>query len=145
MSDAQPITSQTPKAVVFDVGNVLFHWDLRALFEKVITDSDRLEHFLGEVLTFEFHSRHDEGEGLDVLTAELLAKHPEYAAEAQAYVTRFNETIIGPVEGMHELAIDLAERGIPVFGLTNFGSTFWQGFRPVAPIFDLFSDTKPFT
>ena len=40
-----------PAAVVFDVGNVLFHWDLRYLFDKEISDPARRAHFLGEVLT----------------------------------------------------------------------------------------------
>lgn len=129
-----------PTAVVFDVGNVLFHWELRALFERVITDPERLEHFLGEVLTFEFHSRHDAGEAVEVLQAELLAEHPEYADAIDAYVARFNETVTGPVAGVHELAKRLAARGVPLFALTNFGTTFWDGFRPTAAIFDLFAD-----
>ncbi|HSG34831.1 MAG TPA: HAD family phosphatase [Sphingomonadaceae bacterium] len=132
--------SETIKAVVFDVGNVLFHWDLRFLMEKVIDDPARLEHFLGEVLTFEFHSRHDAGEGLEVLVAELLDRHPDYADAIHAYVHRFNETIGGPVAGMHELVQQLAEAGVPLFALTNFGTTFWNGFLPTAPIFGHFHD-----
>jgi 2-haloacid dehalogenase len=128
------------KAVVFDVGNVLFHWDLRALFEKVIAEPERLEHFLGEVLTFDFHSRHDAGEELHVLTDELHASHPDYRDAIDAYVHRFNETVTGPVAGMHVLVERLAARGVPVFGLTNFGTDFWNGFRPTAPLFDLFDD-----
>jgi len=137
MSDVQP---NQPVAVVFDVGNVLFHWDLATLFDKVIADPARRAHFLGEVLTFEFHARCDEGEELDVLVAELLAAHPEYAAEIAAYADRFNETISGPVAGVHELVEELAAREVPLFALTNFGTTFWHGFHPTAPVFAHFRD-----
>ena len=128
------------RAVIFDIGNVLYHWELRALFEKVIADPARLEHFLAEVLTYDFHSRHDAGEELEVLVAELNARHPEYADAVEAYVHRFNETITGKVAGTHELVDRLAARGVPLYALTNFGTTFWNGFRPTAPIFDKFVD-----
>jgi len=126
------------RAVIFDIGNVLYHWELRALFEKVIADSDRLELFLGEVLTYDFHSRHDAGEELDVLVAELLERHPDHADAVHAYVHRFNETITGPVAGTHELVEQLAARGVPLYALTNFGTAFWNGFLPTAPILERF-------
>ncbi len=128
------------RAVVFDVGEVLYHWDMGALFRKVIHDPVRLGFFMNEVLTFDAHSRHDAGEELDAITAELIALYPDYAEAIHAYVHRFNETITGPVAGMHELVGELAARGVPLFGLTNFGSTFWAGFRPTAPVFDHFTD-----
>ena len=37
---------------------------------------------------------------------------------------------------MHELA----ERGVPLFAITNFGAEFWDMFRPTQPIFDYFGD-----
>jgi 2-haloacid dehalogenase len=129
-----------PSAVVFDVGNVLFHWDLRYLFDKEISDPARRAHFLGEVLTFEFHMRHDEGEELAEMVAELRSLYPDYAPEIAAYASRFNETVGGPVAGVHELVEQLAARDVPLFALTNFGTTFWDGFYPTEPIFDHFRD-----
>jgi 2-haloacid dehalogenase len=135
MSEAAPTA---PRAVVFDVGNVLFHWDLRYLFDKEIADPARRAHFLGEVLTFEFHSRHDEGEDLADMVAELLSLHPGYAPEITAYASRFNETVGGPVAGVHELVERLVARDVPLFALTNFGSTFWDGFHPTERVFGHF-------
>lgn len=128
------------RAVVFDVGNVLFHWDLRYLFDKEIADPLRRAHFLGEVLTFEFHIRHDEGEELADMVAELLSLYPDYASEITAYASRFNETVGGPVAGVHELVERLAARNVPLFALTNFGTTFWDGFYPTEPVFTHFRD-----
>ncbi|MEO5707059.1 MAG: HAD family phosphatase [Alteraurantiacibacter sp.] len=137
MSDEETIT---PSAVVFDVGNVLFHWDLRFLFDRAIADPARRAHFLGEVLTFEFHIRHDEGEELADMVAELLALYPDYAPEIAAYASRFNETVGGPVADVHDLVERIAAHGVPLFALTNFGTTFWDGFYPTEPIFRHFAD-----
>ncbi len=128
------------KAVVFDVGEVLFHWDMRALFSQLIEEDARLERFLGEVLTFEFHCRSDAGEEIEHLVAELIARHPEFADAIHAYAHRFNETITGPVAGSQALVERLAARGVPLFALTNFGRHFWAGFRPTEAVFDHFSD-----
>ena len=49
------------KAVVFDVGRVLFEWQLAALFEKLIDDRDELDWFLAHVVTEEWHFEHDRG------------------------------------------------------------------------------------
>jgi 2-haloacid dehalogenase len=128
------------RAVVFDVGEVLFHWDMRALFSKLIDDAARLDHFMDNVLTLGFHFRHDAGEELADLVAELTARHPEYTGEIHAYAYRFNETITGPVAGSRELVERLAARGVPIFGLTNFSKAFWAQFRPSEAVFDHFTD-----
>ncbi len=51
----------------------------RAVFRKLIDDSARLDHFMDNVLTLGFHFRHDAGEELADLVAELSALHPEYS------------------------------------------------------------------
>lgn len=127
-------------AVVFDVGRVLVQWDLRCLFAKLIDDPDELEWFVTHVVTEEWHHQHDEGRALADMVPERIAQFPRYADHINAYATRFNETVPGPVPGTHDLARRLHSRGVPVFGLTNFGHEFWAMFRPTQPIFDLFTD-----
>ena len=126
--------------VVFDVGNVLFEWNLRHLFAKLITDKDELEYFLTVIVTPVWHFQHDAGRALDNMVAERIAEFPEYAAWIRAYATRFNETIPGPVTGSLEIVQELAERDVPLFAITNFGAEFWDNFRPTQPIFDCFQD-----
>jgi 2-haloacid dehalogenase len=127
-------------AVVFDVGNVLFEWDLRHLFAKLIDDKDELDWFLANVVTPEWHFQHDEGRPLAEMTAELVAIHPAYALHIEAYRTRFVESIPGPVASSLEIVRELVERGVPLFAITNFGAEFWDMFRPTQPIFDHFGD-----
>jgi 2-haloacid dehalogenase len=126
--------------VVFDVGKVLFEWDLRHLFAKLIDDRAELDWFLANVVTPEWHFQHDAGRPLAEMAAELVALHPSYAPHIDAYRTRFNETIPGPVQGSLEIVHELAERGVPLFAITNFGEEFWEMFRPTQPMFDHFGD-----
>ncbi len=128
------------KAVVFDVGRVLFQWQLSALFEQLIDDAGELAWFLSHVVTEEWHFEHDRGRALADMVPERIALFPAYEAHIRAYATRFNETVPGPVEGSHAIVERLAARGVPLFCLTNFGDEFWQMFRPTQPIFDLFDD-----
>jgi 2-haloacid dehalogenase len=128
------------KAVVFDVGRVLFQWELRTLFEKLIDDAQELDWFLGHVVTEEWHFEHDRGRALADMVPERIARFPAYESHINAYASRFNETVPGPVEGSHAIVERLLARGVPLFCLTNFGDELWQGFRQTQPIFDHFAD-----
>ena len=128
------------RCVIFDVGRVLFEWDLRHLFAKLIADEGELDHFVRNIVTPEWHFQHDAGRPAAEMVAERKAEFPQYAALIDAYGTRFNETIPGPVPGSLELVERLDAAGVPLFAITNFGHDFWEGFRPTQPIFDRFRD-----
>lgn len=127
-----------PKAIIFDVGRVLFQWDLRHLFDKLIADEADRDWFLAHVITPQWHFQHDAGRDLDSMLATRIAEFPDHADLIRAYRARFNETIPGPVEAMPELVRQLAEAGVPLFIISNFGDEFWEAFRPTQPLFDLF-------
>lgn len=129
-----------PNTVIFDVGRVLFDWDLRHLFAKLIADRDELEMFVTTIITPEWHFQSDQGRPLAEMVAERQAEFPQYAPLIDAYAARFNETIPGPVPGMTDLVERLDRAGVPLFAITNFGHEFWQGFRPTQPLFDRFGD-----
>ena len=128
------------ETVVFDVGRVLYQWDLRFLFGKLIADPCELERFVTTVVTPEWHFQHDAGRPIAEMVAERSAQFPKHAALIEAYASRFNETIPGPVPGSIELVERLDKVGIPLYAITNFGADTWAGFRPTAPIFDRFRD-----
>ena len=128
------------QSVIFDVGRVLFDWDLRYLFAKLIAEMDELEWFVTNVVTPEWHFQHDAGRPLAEMVPELKAAFPDHALLIDAYATRFNETIPAPMPGSLELVERLDNAGVPLFAITNFGHEFWEGFRPTQPIFDRFRD-----
>ncbi len=128
------------QSVIFDVGRVLFDWDLRYLFAKLIDDAGELEWFVTNVVTPQWHFQHDAGRPLADMLPELKAEYPAHATLIDAYAARFNETIPGPIPGSLELVERLDEAGVPLFAITNFGHEFWEGFRPTQPVFDRFRD-----
>lgn len=135
VSEARPV-----EAVVFDVGRVLFRWDLRHLFAKLIDDPAELDWFLAHVVTEEWHADHDAGRPLDEMVAERKAAFPAHAHLIDAYANRFGETIPGPVPGSLELVEQLAAQGMPLFAITNFAAAFWEPFRAGQPVFGHFRE-----
>lgn len=128
------------RAVVFDVGHVLYDWDPRYLYAKLIHDAAELDWFLANVVTRDWHFQHDAGRPCSETSAELSGQFPAYASLIAAYGPRWLETIPGPVPGMIELVGELAASGVPLFAITNFSDEFWAMFRPTAPVFDHFRD-----
>jgi len=127
-------------AVVFDVGRVMVQWDLRCLFGKLIADPQELDWFLTNVVTEEWHFQHDAGRPLAEMVPERIAEFPDYAPHIEAYATRFNESLPGPVPGTLELIDALHGAGVPLYAITNFGAEFWERFRPTWPVFNCFRD-----
>ncbi len=126
--------------MVFDIGRVLFKWQLRFLFEKIIDDEAELDWFLANVVTEEWHFEHDAGATMAQMLPARIAQFPDQALRIAAYAARFNETAPAPVDGTHELVRRLYDAGVPLFCLTNFGDEFFQQFRREHTIFDLFED-----
>lgn len=117
------------RAVVFDVGNVLFSWDPRFLYERLIDDGQALDAFLRDVVTIDWHFQHDAGRPFAETSAELAARYPEHRELIAHWGPRFNESLGPPIEGMVELVEALDARGVPLFAITNFSDEFWGPFR----------------
>lgn len=128
------------KIAVFDVGRVLYRWNLRYLFEKMIDDPEELDWFLDHVVTEQWHFRHDHGATLGEMLPARIRRYPGYALHIAAYAARFNETIPGPVEGVHPIVRRLHGTGVNLYCLTNFGAELFAQFRKGEAIFDLFDD-----
>lgn len=128
------------KAVVFDVGRVLVQWDMRVLYSQLIDDVGKLDWFLANVVTEEWHFEHDAGCDLAEMVAARKSEYPGHDDLIDAYATRFLETIPANVPGSHEIVRELAAEGMPLYAITNFASLFWRDFVAAEPLFDLFSD-----
>jgi 2-haloacid dehalogenase len=128
------------RGVVFDVGNVLFPWSPRFLYERLIEDDRALDAFLRDVVTHDWHFQHDAGRPFAETSAELIAEHPHHRDLIETWAPRFNETIGSAIEGMIALVEELDAAGVPLFGITNFSGEFWGPFRDTQPVFDRFRD-----
>ncbi|WBH17357.1 HAD family hydrolase [Sphingomonas radiodurans] len=130
-----------PIAVVFDIGNVLYDWDPRILYRRLIDDDEALDVFLRDICSREWHFQHDAGRPFAETSAELSARFPKHAHLIAAWGPRFSEQIPGPVAGMPELVAELDEAGVALFAITNFSDEFFAPFRAQeAALFDRFRD-----
>ncbi|WP_375398234.1 HAD family hydrolase [uncultured Sphingomonas sp.] len=130
-----------PRAVIFDIGNVLFDWQPRYLYERLIEDDLALDIFLRDVVTREWHFQHDAGRDFADTSAELTSRFPQHAALIAAWGPRFNETLEREVPGVVAILKALDDAGVPLFALTNFSGEFFPPFRATRPdVFDRFRD-----
>lgn len=130
-----------PTSVIFDVGRVLYDWDPRFLYERLIEDGKALDAFLADVVTPEWHFQHDAGRDFAETSAELAALHPTHAELIAAWGPRFLESIGEPMPGMRALVDELHAAGVPLYAITNFSHEFWPPFRErEAAMFDRFRD-----
>jgi len=128
-----------PRAVIFDVGHVLYDWDPRYLYRRLIGNDRALGAFLRDVCTLDWHFQHDQGRPFADTSAELIALHPRSADLIRAWGNRFVEQIGDPMPDMPHLVADLAVASVPMFALTNFSRDFWPPFRKrEAWLFDQF-------
>ena len=118
----------TVRAVVFDVGNVLYGWDPDAFLVRQLADDAARLRLIEEADLYGWHETLDGGRPYAEAAAELSEKFPEYARVIAAWSERFGETITGPVPGTHELVEELDARGVPLFAITNFSADFWPPF-----------------
>ena len=120
--------SDAPKAVIFDVGNVLYGWDPESfLVRQIADDSERLR-FIEDTDLYVWHDTLDGGRPFDEAAAELSETFPAYAELIAAWGSRFGETITDPVPGVHDIVAELDRAGVPLFAITNFSADFWPPF-----------------
>ena len=106
-------------AVVFDLGGVLLDWDPRNLYRKLFADEERMEFFLREVCTPQWHDAHDRGVPTAASCAELATRYPEWASLISAWAERGEEMVAGPIEASVDVLRDLEASGLPRYALTN--------------------------
>jgi len=141
LQGAPGLSPRRPRAVIFDVGNVLYEWDPRFLYRTLIDDPARLDHFLRHVVTPEWHFQHDAGRPFAETSAELIAAYPEYSELIAVFGPRFCDMVPHPLPGMVALVEALDRARVPLFAITNFSAEFWPPFRArEASLFDRFRD-----
>jgi 2-haloacid dehalogenase len=116
------------KAVVFDVGNVLYGWDPDSFLVRQIADDEARLRFIEEVDLYGWHETLDGGRSFDEASAELSEKFPSYAHLISAWGEQFGETITDPVPGVHAIVEELDAKRVPLFAITNFSADFWAPF-----------------
>lgn len=110
----------TPKAVIFDIGNVLIEWQPERFFDAEIGEENRRALF-DTVDLHAMNDRVDRGENFSAVLAETGAKYPDCQAELDIWHDRWLDIASPAIDHSVRLMAALQERGVPVFSLTNFG------------------------
>jgi len=118
-----------PKAVIFDVGNVLYGWDPDAFLVRQIADDEARLRFIEDTDLWAWHETLDGGRPFDQAARDLSETYPAYADLISAWGNRFGETISGPIEPVHAIVEELDAAGVPLFAITNFSADFWKPFH----------------
>lgn len=126
--------------IVFDLGNVLLHWDPRHLYRKIFDDEAEMEWFLREVCHSDWNLEQDRGRSFDDAVVEATTRHPDYAEEIAAYHHRWHETLPHAIDGTVRILEELQERGAPLYAITNWSGEKFRETRPRFPFLEHFRD-----
>jgi 2-haloacid dehalogenase/putative hydrolase of the HAD superfamily len=124
-----------PKAVLFDVGNVMVSWNPRTLYSKLIPDPAELDRFLAEVCPMSWHAQTDVGRTFADNIAERIAVYPDHEALIRAWWDRWPEMFSGAIPETEAVIEDLYSRGVPMHGLTNMSIESWPMVQAMSPAF----------
>jgi 2-haloacid dehalogenase len=113
---------QRRSVAIFDLGGVLLDWNPRHLYRKLFADEAAMEDFLANVCTTEWNERQDAGRTFAEATRALLPRHADKLELIEAFGQRFSEMIRGPIEGTVAVLSELKQRGVPVYGISNWSA-----------------------
>lgn len=124
-----------PKAVLWDIGNVVVRWDPRTLYAKIFKEPAELDRFLSHVCTMVWHVNHDLGVTFAENRKGLIERFPEYEAEIRAWESRWWEMFSGTIPQTEAAIEALHAKGVPQFGLTNMSHEVFDGVIAMSPAF----------
>ena len=127
--------SSGPKAVIWDIGNVIVRWDPRTLYSKIFPDPAERDRFLNDVCTMDWHMRHDLGVTFADNRAPLLARFPEFSDQILAWESRWSEMFSGAIPETEAAIEALHQVGVPQYGLTNMSHETFDSTIAMSPAF----------
>jgi 2-haloacid dehalogenase len=111
-------------ALVWDFGMVLFDWNPRYLYTRLISDDEERESFLSRVCTPEWNDKLDSGMSYKKAERELIKRYPSQKELILAWRQNHLELIKGPIPKSVEILNRVDAIGLKQYGLTNWPETF---------------------
>ncbi|MEQ9520559.1 MAG: HAD family phosphatase [Parvibaculum sp.] len=115
----------SPRAVIFDMGNVLIDWDPDRTYRQLLPDpQDRAKFFVG--LFRRIHNLvHDTHRPFDEVLAPLKESVPDEAHLIELFEKDWYSFLHGPLPETVVLLEALHARGVPLYGLSNWPHQTW--------------------
>ena len=115
--------------VIFDVGQVLVKFNPRNLFIKILKDEEKVDFFLKNICTWEWHIQQDLIYDTSKAAGPVIKKYPEYKEAIEAFYGRFLEMIDSVHQENVNLALKLKQKGYPIYLLSNFPGDQFEKYR----------------
>ena len=129
-----------PKAVLWDIGNVIVRWNPRTLYQAYFEEPAECDRFLSHVCTMEWHVAHDLGVTSADNRAPLIERFPHYADAIHAWETRWWDMFSGAIPETEAAIEALHAAGVPQFGVTNMSHETFPGTIAMSPAFERLRD-----
>ncbi len=125
---------QRPRAMVFDIGNVLLEWDPMRVYRDLVPDAGARAALFARV---DFDGMNLAGDRNGDLSAEVearAARHPDDAALIRAWMERWGE-MIGPEIPAGVALLEAAQAAeLPIVALSNFAADTYEIARARFPV-----------
>ncbi len=112
--------------IVFDIGRVLIHYDPDLAFRDIIEDEAERQHFLTEICSSAWNLEQDRGRTWDDAEAELIARHPDHAANIRAFRQGWAKMVPHAFDETVALMERYIDEGRDVTLLTNFAADTFE-------------------
>ncbi|MEE9313513.1 MAG: HAD-IA family hydrolase [Rhizobiaceae bacterium] len=132
----------TIKHIVFDIGQVLVHWDPHLIYTDLIPDDIERKAFIANVCTPEWNIEQDRGRDWKEAEDLLIADHPEKTDLIRAYRSNWMSSIPHAYDEVAAIMVDLVSSGIDVTMLTNFNQ---ETYKMVTERFSFFGEPRGVT
>ncbi|MGC9369448.1 MAG: HAD family hydrolase [Paracoccaceae bacterium] len=109
-----------PKAVIFDIGNVLIGWHPERFYDRAIGE-DRRRALFAAVDLHDMNERVDLGADFARTVYDMADRNPDFRDEIRMWHDHWLELAQPLIPHSVQLMRALQARGTPVFALTNFG------------------------
>ncbi len=101
-----------PTRVVFDLGNVLIHWDPKVLYRRIFATEEEVSHFLTHVLPPEWNLEQDRGRSwAEARRPSASRSSQDHADNIRAFRARWRETVPHAIEGTVRILDSLKAQG----------------------------------
>jgi FMN phosphatase YigB (HAD superfamily) len=129
-----------PKAVIWDVGNVIVRWNPRTLYSQIFSDPAECDRFLSHVCTMDWHLATDRGVTFAENRVALVARFPEYADEIEAWEIRWWDMFSGAIPETEAAIEALHDASVPQYVLSNMSTETFDGTFAMSPAFGRIAD-----